>query len=67
MIDYDNLLYPQYEDKFLDKTISKKLWETLQQEAQKALDEHDLVCFEVYAHWQNIVDGLVPFGLSVKE
>ena len=67
MIDYDNLLYPQYEYKFLDRTISKKQWETLQQEAQKALDERDLVCFEVYAHWQNIVEGKVPFGFSVKE
>lgn len=67
IINYDDLLYPQYEYKFLDSTISKKQWETLQQEAQKALNERDLVCFEVYAHWQNIVDGRVPFGFSVKE
>ncbi len=67
IMNYDDLLYPQYEYKFLDRTISKKQWETLQQEAQKALDERDLVCFEVYAHWKNIVEGKVPFGFSVKE
>lgn len=66
IMNYDDLLYPQYEYKFLDRTISKKQWETLQQEAQKALDERDLVCFEVYAHWQNIVEGKVPFGFSVE-
>lgn len=38
IIDYDNMLYPQYEYKFTEKTISKWQWEALQKQAQKELD-----------------------------
>lgn len=35
--DFDNMLYPQYEDSF-DKTISPDTWKALQEEAQKKID-----------------------------
>ena len=38
IIDYDNMLYSQYNDKF-EKTISKSTFEALQKQAQKLLDE----------------------------
>ncbi len=38
IIDYDNMLYSQYEDKF-QKTIGKSVFESLQKEAQIHLDK----------------------------
>lgn len=38
IVDYDNMLYPQYEYKFTEKTISKWQWEALQKKAQKEID-----------------------------
>ena len=46
LIDYDNFLYPQYEDKF-DKTITKATWEALQQQAREKLQEADRD-FDIY-------------------
>ena len=69
MIDYDDMLYPQYEDKF-DKTISPQVWENLQKEAKKRLevaDEEPKACAAVRNHWQSIVDGKVPFGYTVSD
>jgi len=40
LVDYSNMLYPQYDDKF-NKTISKDTFEWLQKEAQKNIDEAD--------------------------
>lgn len=38
IVDYDLMLYPQYEYKFTEKTISEWQWEALQKKAQKELD-----------------------------
>lgn len=39
IVDYDLMLYPQYEHKFTEKTIGKWQWEALQKKAQKELDK----------------------------
>lgn len=69
IVDYDDMLYPQYEDKF-DKVILKRTFESIQKAAQESLDEvkqgreaHP----DVIKHWKSIVDGNVPFGYKVKE
>ena len=66
MVDYSDLLYPQYEHKF--REISRDTWEWAQAKAASFIAEHksDLVHPDVRAHWQSIVDGAVPFGLSVE-
>lgn len=64
--DYDNMLYPQYDYKF-DKTISPTIWANLQETAKKRLEERDNVHPTVKAHWQSIVDGVVPFGYKVSD
>ena len=64
MIDYDDMLYPQYDDKF-DKTINTHTFNTLQNEAKKLLE--DTAHPVVKAHWQSIVDGVVPFGYKIKD
>lgn len=66
LIDYDEMLYPQYEYK-MDKTISKDTWEALQAEAKKNLETADLFHPKVKEHWQSIVDGNVPFGYKVVD
>jgi hypothetical protein len=133
IVDYDNMLYPQYNYKF-NKTISSDTWKSLQKEAAEQIQkadtdyekylsncvkyEQDLagfiqrhpdyqdnpkqyekICYgtsteweeqyakekagfefapkkpfcilnsesPVYKHWESIVDGIIPFGYSVKE
>lgn len=62
-IDYENMLYPQYEEMF-DKTIPEKVWFKLKEEAQRLLDV-GTGSEEIKEHWRSIRDGKVPFGYSV--
>lgn len=69
IIDYDKMLYPQYESFFKDRTICQSTWEALQNEAKRRLDEIDkgLTSDRVIEHWNNIVNGVVPFGFKIKK
>lgn len=69
IVDYDDMLYPQYKDKF-DKIISNETFECIQKAAKENLDEvkqgreaHP----DVIKHWKSIVAGNVPFGYKIKE
>lgn len=65
IVNYDNMLYPQYANSF-EKTIRENVWKNLQNEAKKALEKEDqYTSEEVIKHWQSIVDGNVPFGYKV--
>lgn len=64
---YQNMLYPQYEHKFTDKILDKGTWEWLQKKARELLDNQDDPHPDVKTHWQSIVDGIVPFGYTVKK
>lgn len=64
LVNYDDMLYPQYEHKF-NKTISKDILENLQKQAKKNLEEKEFAHPNVIAHWKSIVDGNVPFGYKV--
>ena len=66
LVDYDDMLYPQYEYKF-EKTISQDTWHRLQEEAKRQLKESEGAHPAVRAHWKNITMGIVPFGYQVKE
>lgn len=63
MLNYDDLLYPQYGDKFT--TISAHAWKEVQKKAEKNIEEKEGCAPSVLAHWRSIVGGNVPFGLSV--
>ena len=65
LIDYDNMLYPQYECDF-DKVIDEALWKTLQEKAKEKLEKVPDAHPNVIKHWQSIVDGEVPFGYKIK-
>ncbi len=65
---YENMLYPQYQDKF-EKFLEHETWVWIQDEARKKYSElkEDSLCVEsVRSHLKSIVDGQVPFGYTVK-
>ena len=67
LIDYDEMLYPQYKERF-EKVLSASVWERLQDRAKECLNEESsLAAEEVKKHWENIVSGNVPFGYKVKD
>lgn len=66
LVKYDEMLYPQYNYKF-EKTISRDTWNWLQEKADKCLSENGYAHPDVIAHWKSIINGVVPFGYTVKE
>jgi len=63
LVDYNDLLYPQYDHKF--KAIPASAWKYAQEKAAENLKEGRGYP-NVIEHWQSIVDGVVPFGLTVE-
>lgn len=66
LINYDDLLFPQYEYKF-EKTISKKSWEAVQSQAKRFISEKDYAHPSVIEHWKSIIDGELPFGFKIGD
>lgn len=70
LVDYDNMLYPQYADQF-DKVISPRIMENLQTEIKKRMEENKKNGYSLHqsiqSHWESILDGKAPFGYTVKE
>lgn len=70
LINFDDMLYPQYESKF-DKVISKRTFKDLQKLAKEKIAEAEQslgsVVPIVLNHWKSIVNGKVPFGYKLKE
>lgn len=64
LVDYDDMLYPQYDYRF-EKTISSAVWESLQKQAKKNLESNKHAADRVITHWKSIADGNVPFGYTV--
>lgn len=65
LVNYDDMLYPQYYYKF-QKTISSATWNDLQKTAKECLEKRKNASPIVIKHWQSIVDGIVPFGYVVE-
>lgn len=66
LINFDDMIFPQYESKF-EKTISKEVWESVQEYAKEILSKRDSMHPEVKAHMESVVAGNVPFGYKIKE
>lgn len=68
MLDYDDMLFPQYSHKF-SKVIDHETWTSLQTEAERRLSEEVDGCThpDVIKHWRSIVNGIVPFGYTVTK
>jgi hypothetical protein len=66
IVDYDEMLYPQYEYKY-EKTIRKDTFEALQKAAKDRIEKSSEYTHPiVLKHWESIVNGNVPFGYKVK-
>ena len=66
LVDYENMLYPQYKEHF-QKFISQDTWESLQKQAEINLKEIPTANPKVIEHWKHIVRGKVPFGYKVEK
>lgn len=66
IVNYDDMLYPQYVHKF-DKVISKSTFDALQKAAKQNLQDVDYAHPDVKQHWESIAAGNTPFGYRVKE
>lgn len=68
IIDYDKMLFPQYEEMFTKKTISFATWKRLQERAKELLAEKEngIAHPDVREHWKSVANGVVPFGYVVK-
>ena len=67
LVDYDNMLYPQYEDKF-QKTIAPDTFDALQNKAKRLIEtDGDHAHPAVIEHWKSIAAGNIPFGYTIKE
>lgn len=58
-----HLAFPQYRHHY---QLTKEQWQSLQDFARLKLIDPS-ASQGVVAHWQSIMDGTVPFGLTVKE
>lgn len=67
LIDFDDMIYPQYDYKFNDRTISASTFENLQEKAKNFLETKKYASKEVKAHWKSIVAGTVPFGWEIRK
>ena len=70
LLDYDNMLYPQYSERF-NQELPVNVWENMQKCARQQLTQAQQNKIkahpDVVTHWQQIVDGVVPFGWKVAE
>jgi len=67
LLNYDDMLYPQYAYKF-EKTIAPDTWKALQEAAEKKIEQDSEYAHpEVMKHWKSVADGVIPFGYQVKE
>lgn len=65
LVNYDNMLYPQYSGEF-QKKIKKSTWSAVQKRAKELLEERGGANKSVIEHWESIARGNVPFGYIVQ-
>lgn len=66
IMDYDDMLYPQYEHKY-EKTIPELIWKKLQEQAKINLKESSEHAHPaVIEHWKSIANGKIPFGYKLE-
>lgn len=66
VVDYDELLYPQYIEKHT--TIPESVWNNIMREAKTKLDEDKVYCHPcVVQYWQDVSKGIVPKEIRIKK
>lgn len=67
IIDYSNMLYPQYKEVFFKPRLPKRTFEWMQTKAQELLDSSPTASTIVRKHWLSITKGQVPFGWKLED
>lgn len=67
IIDYDNLLYPQYDYKFENFTISNRQKDKLIEVAQSRLDTETMAAPAVINRWKELAAGVMPPYVTVSD
>ena len=68
VINYDDLLYPQYVEKFPLKVIKKDMWLALQRACKERLEvDGKNACYKVRQYWGDICNGIIPSSLVVVD
>ena len=66
VLDYDDMLYPQYEDKF--RSIRQKTWKLIRKRADELIAKNKSMAGpSVLNHWTSISLGVVPFGYYISD
>jgi len=65
LLDYEKMLYPQYEKTF--RSISKSTAEWLQEKAKEILGGGDFLHEEVREHLEAVANGWIPFDYRVVD
>ena len=66
LLDYDNLLYPQFQDEFRQSEISEEQAEKIRKQAQANIDEGGMVAHAVEEWWKKLASGWLPDYVKVK-
>jgi hypothetical protein len=66
IVNYDDMLYPQYRYKF-EKRITEDEWHILKKQAEFLLTNKTFVHPDVKQHWENISAGIIPFGYEIEK
>lgn len=66
LLDYNNLLYPQYAYEF-EKIIQQDVWDVLQQKAKEEYEKFSGGSERVKAHLKSVADGHLPFGFQLEQ
>lgn len=67
IVKYEDMLYPQNQDRFCSKTLDRSTWQYLQEQAAARIAEAPTAHPRVMGHWKAIVFGVVPFGYTVED
>lgn len=68
VINYDDLLCPQYVEKFPLKVIKKNVWLALQRACKEKLEvDGRCACYKVRQYWGDICNGIIPSSLVVVD
>jgi len=65
LVNYEDLLYPQYENKFT--SITPDIWNKVRSKADELLASNGQAASRVKQHWTSISEGNIPFGLTISQ
>lgn len=69
VIDFDDMIYPQYENKFkqtIKGSTFKKMQDNVRKKVELVKEGESSAHPDVLKHWESILDGNIPFGYTLE-